>query len=271
MDSKDLMSLISEDVRELSLLCSGISEMESVPSSVLCLAKGKVSSLMQRIELLENYQNASSAQTGGKKEVKPVVDATPSKVESDEVKPAQDESKTSRVVEVVAPVVTKADEPIAKEERSTAVEKKEPEKVVEKVEYQANVEQYHQKEGGNLENNKSDVVPCEKHDTVVSAENKSHGHDFGSVRTVLDANRSNKRVESRFVQSLKRAITLNDRIRYINELFGGDAELMTKTIAALDGMNSMKEAKEYVKWNFSWDEEDEAVSDFMRLLEDRFS
>ena len=26
-----------------------------------------------------------------------------------------------------------------------------------------------------------------------------------------------------------------------------------------------------VKWNFSWDEADEAVSDFMRLLEDRFS
>lgn len=270
MDSKDLMSLISEDVRELSLLCSGISEMESVPSSVLCLAKGKVSSLMQRIELLENYQNASSAQANEKAE-KPVVEATPSKVESDEVKTAQDEIKTSRVVETVPPVVTKADEPTAKEERSTAVEKKEPEKVVDKVEYQANVEQYHQGEGKSLVNHKSDVVPCEKHDTVVSAENKSHGHDFGSVRTVLDANRSTKRVESRFVQSLKRAITLNDRIRYMNELFGGDAELMSSTIAALDGMSSLKEAKDYVKWNFSWDEEDEAASDFMRLLEDRFS
>lgn len=270
MDSKDLMSLISEDVRELSLLCSGISEMDSVPSSVLCLAKGKVSSLMQRIELLENYQNASSM-LAGKKEEKPVVEAAPLREESVEEKRTQDIQKTSKVEEVVPPVVTKADEIHAhKEECSAEVEKKEPEKVVDKVEYQANVEQYHQKVE-NLQTNISDDVPCEKHDTVVGAEIKSHGHDFGSVRTVLDANRSSRRVESRFVQSLKKAITLNDRIRYINELFGGDAELMTKTIAALDEMTSLKEAKEYVKWNFSWDEEDEASSDFMRLLEDRFS
>ena len=78
-------------------------------------------------------------------------------------------------------------------------------------------------------------------------------------------------MESRFVQSIKKAITLNDRIRYLNELFGGDADLMTSTIAALDAMNNLQEAKDYVKWNFSWDEADEAVSDFMRLLEDRFS
>ena len=64
---------------------------------------------------------------------------------------------------------------------------------------------------------------------------------------------------------------MNDRIRYMNELFGGNADLMSTTIAALDAMESLQEAKDYVGRNFTWSEDDEAVADFMRLLEDRFS
>lgn len=263
MDSKDLMSLISEDVKELSLLCSGMTEMVSVPVSVLSLAKGKASSLLQRIEMLESCQkeeassrksdvSAPSERPMGVTEQKqpevsaafkekrdeplasPVVEATPSR------ECAKAEAKQKKCLDVVESVEYQSEEPAPSKKESA------PEKI-------------------NLETQKG------KREVVSRPEVKVNAHESGSVRTVLDANRSSKRVESRFVQSIKKAITLNDRIRYLNELFGGDANLMNSTIAALDAMSSLQEAEDYVKWNFSWDEAEDAVSDFMRLLEDRFS
>lgn len=256
MDSKDLMSLISEDVKELSLLCGGMSEMSVVPSSVLVLAKGKANSLLQRIEQLESYQNTEAKRKESDPVAIKVVEPVIEEVVVEKTAPAPKDEKPTQ------PETPKSEAPAAKVEE-------EPVKVVDKVAYQSAKEP--ELETGESPTKENNDVPNEKHGEVVHDEIKPHVHEFAGVRTVLDANRSSKRVESRFVQSIRKAITLNDRIRYLNELFGGDAELMSSTIATLDSMKSFKEAADYVKWNFSWDEEDEAVGDFMRLLEDRFS
>ena len=264
MDSKDLMSLISEDVKELSLLCSGMTEMASVPASVLSLAKGKASSLLQRIEKLESCQKAEASARVAVEPVQPVAPV----VESVVSQPVLAERREEAPKEEVKPVVVET-RPVRESPKAVAREEKHLENVVEEVEYQSAKSPVMKEETVPARN--SAGIPQGKRDVVVRPEVKNHVPDAGSVRTVLDANRSSRRVESRFVQSIKKAITLNDRIRYLNELFGGDADLMTSTIAALDAMDNLQEAKDYVKWNFSWDEADEAVSDFMRLLEDRFS
>lgn len=264
MDSKDLMSLISEDVKELSLLCSGMTEMVSVPFSVLSLAKGKASSLLQRIERLEACQKEEAL--SGKGDV-----SVPERHPVDVAEPKRSEvtaaSEEERVESMTSPVVETP--PVQESTKAEDKHEKRLDDVVESVEYQSeepiHVKKVDVPEKNNLETQKKDK------DVVARPEVKAHAPESGSVRTVLDANRSAKRVESRFVQSIRKAITLNDRIRYLNELFGGDADLMSSTIAALDAMHSLQEAEDYVKWNFSWDEADEAVSDFMRLLEDRFS
>ncbi len=257
MDGKDLMSLISEEISELSLLCGGMSEMESVPSAVLSLAKSKATLLLQRIDQLDCYQKAQSAAPKCDNESigQPIVQE--SRPVSVDVEPELSVTAQPESVEEV---------PVA----AAAVE--EPVEVVDKVEY-------HQEKSLSNEEIVAPVEPVagpndasqEKHEPINHQETKPLAHEYGSVRTVLDANRSAKRVESRFVQSIKKAITLNDRIRYMNELFGGDAQLMSATIEQLDGMTSLQEAKDYVKWNFSWDESEGAAADFLRLLEDRFS
>lgn len=278
MDSKDLMSLISEEISELSLLCGGMTEMESVPSSVLSLAKGKATVLLQRIELLESYQNAQPKNLGGIKlepHVAPAV-STNVKVAPDAERVVCDErpcmKETPSVSVKEESEMPKTTSQSDNENPVAAATVKEPVEVVKEVEY-------HPVESLAKEDVKapvrptlsSDDTPQEKHETMNNQESKSHTHDYGSVRTVLDANRSAKRVESRFVQSIKKAITLNDRIRYMNELFDGDAALLSSTIETLDGMTSLKEARDYVASNFSWGDDNDAAADFMRLLEDRFS
>ena len=79
------------------------------------------------------------------------------------------------------------------------------------------------------------------------------------------------RIESRFVKSIKGALNINDSIRYRNELFYSNADLMKQTIADLDTMQSLDEAIAYIKSRFAWPVDNTAASDFMELLEKRFS
>ena len=65
---------------------------------------------------------------------------------------------------------------------------------------------------------------------------------------------------------LKRAIGLNDSIRFCRELFGGDKSLMDSTITYLNDASSYMEALEYLAENFSWDEENETVKYFKDIL-----
>jgi len=80
-----------------------------------------------------------------------------------------------------------------------------------------------------------------------------------------------KKAESRFVHSLRKAINLNDRYRYLRDLFGGDIELMNRVIEKLDTMKTLSEAMDCVQREFSWDSQSETVADFYSLLENRFS
>lgn len=75
-----------------------------------------------------------------------------------------------------------------------------------------------------------------------------------------------KKVDGRLISDLKKAIGLNDRIRFQKELFGGDAALMNSTIEALNEASSFVEALEYIASSFSWDDENATVKYFKDIL-----
>lgn len=75
-----------------------------------------------------------------------------------------------------------------------------------------------------------------------------------------------QKVDGRLIADLKRAIGLNDSIRFCRELFGGDKSLMDSTITYLNDASSYMEALEYLAENFSWDEENETVKYFKDIL-----
>lgn len=74
------------------------------------------------------------------------------------------------------------------------------------------------------------------------------------------------RVDGRLISDLRRAIGLNDRIRFLRELFNGDAQLMDATIGYLNDASSYIEALEYLAENFNWDDENDTVKYFKDIL-----
>ena len=72
------------------------------------------------------------------------------------------------------------------------------------------------------------------------------------------------------VTDIKKAISLGDRFLFQRELFGGNGELMAKTIADLNKLNSLDEAEAYIEKRFSWDKESSAYELFFNILKRRW-
>ena len=77
-------------------------------------------------------------------------------------------------------------------------------------------------------------------------------------------------LNSKKIIDLKSAITLGDRFRFQRELFGGNGEKMNKAISDFNSFETMIEAQEYITKNFDWQLDNEAVSDFIQLLQRRY-
>ena len=73
------------------------------------------------------------------------------------------------------------------------------------------------------------------------------------------------------VEDIRQAISLGDRFLFQRELFGGNGELMQKTLDEINSLNSLSGAMDYVLDNFEWDKESTAVQLFENVLKRRFS
>ena len=80
----------------------------------------------------------------------------------------------------------------------------------------------------------------------------------------------NDLLEKKNLSDFRKAFSLNDRFRFRRELFGGSEEKMNKAIADLNDIHSYEDSIAYLNNELKWNIEDEAVTDFIKLLEKRF-
>jgi len=76
------------------------------------------------------------------------------------------------------------------------------------------------------------------------------------------------------IETLVGAFGLNQKLRYINDLFDGSSELFGDTIKVLDGLTTLNEAKEKVgeiAAEHEWDAEEESVVEFISILKRRYA
>ncbi|WP_456087176.1 hypothetical protein [Parabacteroides sp.] len=80
----------------------------------------------------------------------------------------------------------------------------------------------------------------------------------------------NDLLEKKNLSDFRKAFSLNDRFRFRRELFGGDEARMNKAINDLNDLHSYEDSITYLNNELKWNIEDEAVADFIKLLEKRF-
>ncbi|NBC09511.1 MAG: hypothetical protein GVY26_20155 [Bacteroidetes bacterium] len=84
-----------------------------------------------------------------------------------------------------------------------------------------------------------------------------------------------EKLSERPIQDLTKALAINDRLLYMNELFGGDFNALNDNLSRLNGMENMEEAKGLLVQlaeTYDWaDEEREDIArDFIRLVRRRY-
>ncbi len=77
------------------------------------------------------------------------------------------------------------------------------------------------------------------------------------------------------VKDLKKAIGINDRFLYINDLFRGDEAMYERSIKTINSFSIWAEAEYWIrrelKTKLGWTDEDETVKQFDQLVKRRFS
>jgi len=78
------------------------------------------------------------------------------------------------------------------------------------------------------------------------------------------------------IADLRKAFTINDRLLYTNELFGGDKNTFERALYLLDQYDHFQEAKHYLEQmadQYEWlnEEREEIARDFVRTVRRKFS
>ncbi|MGC4102039.1 hypothetical protein [Ferruginibacter sp.] len=77
------------------------------------------------------------------------------------------------------------------------------------------------------------------------------------------------------IRDLKKAIGINDRFLYINELFRGDESMYERSIKTINSFSILPEAEYWIqrelKTKIGWDEDHEVVKQFIQLVRRRFT
>lgn len=90
--------------------------------------------------------------------------------------------------------------------------------------------------------------------------------------TTSDGNVSIDQMLSRNkAKDLSKAFTINDKFRFINELFNGDHTFFNETINKVSQMETFDQATFYFLSSMDWDMENEAVKDFVNLIAKHFN
>ena len=89
-----------------------------------------------------------------------------------------------------------------------------------------------------------------------------------------DDNSLNAQFNGAKIDTLVGAFGLNQKLRYINELFDGSSESFSDAIKVLDSKSNLEEVKGIISElaaNHAWDSEEESVIEFMAVLNRRYA
>lgn len=119
-----------------------------------------------------------------------------------------------------------------------------------------------------IKNSVAELVEAPECNSTIQRFNDSSTKNTDSpISRLADSSTSR---DARIITDLKKAIGLNDRFRFRNDLFNKDEKLMLDTIEALNGLANMSEAKAYLSARFTWKEDDASVVYFYEILERKF-
>lgn len=127
-----------------------------------------------------------------------------------------------------------------------------------------------------------DDIPTMAHQQPVTGEPKKELHEILPTQQTASLNDKLKQAKMELsdslqelpIKDLRKAIGINDRFLFINELFRGDETMYERSIKTINGFSIYPEAEYWIKrelkLKLGWNEKNEIVKQFDHLVKRRF-
>ena len=223
---------------------------------------------------LQNAQQAASAMTAQRDEFNAFILHTTNQIEAlaqkaHSVVVASDLIQQPHVDEVEVPIVPIEVEPLSAEEES---------EISDDV-HEAQVEMA--EEAANEEQAIEDIEPepiaeqpaTDEEEAEITSDLQQAMESIAEEADVEQPEQTDSADQSSIVpkiDDIKSGISIGDRFLFQRQLFKNNGELMNKTIAKLNTMDSFDEALQYCEKTFNWDKESNAYELFVNVLHRRF-
>ncbi|VBB45358.1 hypothetical protein TRIP_D300200 [uncultured Paludibacter sp.] len=268
MNKEFLVALLEKDIRELELLTEGFEDLDVFPKPILQLARQKAENIIKNLKELENISTKNDIKiTDKEKVIAPAVEDEA--LNSDIEFLVNEEKKAEEKIEI--PEVPEAEE-IVKDEPVDFVEDLKEYGLQEKIISETmDKKQIEEKIVENeIEAIQESVLKDEKHEEVQPLQEKKEEpviikleveepeSNFGSVNDNIK------------IDDIRTAINIGDRFRFQRELFGGNGEVMNKTLAYLNQLAKYEEAVSFLNNKFGWDKDNQHAEDFLQIVRRRF-
>ena len=246
MNKELLIALIYKDLDELKILTKGFSEMENFPKTLVDLSVDKAKSIADCLQKLP--LNTCESQESTTKSQDTAIEIGEEKIEEEIFEVPKFEVQIKEEVlekQIMEEQIEKEvlEEPIIEEEIEVDIleEQQEVEEQIEIVEAQPEIVFEQPK------------VEEKKELKFEPSEQKIKISD-------------NQPILQNKVADLKQAVSIADRFRFQRELFDGNGEKFSKSLADFNEMETLEQAQNYIVQNLKLDLENPVVQSFINIL-----
>lgn len=253
MNKETLVILLQKDISELAILSQGFGQMETIPAVLLSLAQQKAMAIVENLNAISSAEN-----TNEQKEEKPVISELVC-APAEPIAPIPTEEPKAMIEEIPAQT---AEEVVVEETQEEEIEEPLPIIAVEtedELDDEPEDETDDETEEDTDEPEEEEETPEVAEETVLEEKNQEKSEKLTRNDTIQPR-----------ISDVKQAISIGDRFLFQRELFGGNGELLSKTITAINACKTLEEAQAYISKKFNWDSESTTVERFMQIISRKF-
>lgn len=258
MKINNLLRYLRNDVNELSEILGDLAPGQQLNEKEIKLIQSRLRSINEEFEILASDLDQNTQETGIKTKDKEATHIKPQQPSEEKKQPdnltIEDTHETDKVVE-------------SEPETDPSVEIEED-----------NIEQPEESAGNAMEEfAREEIVnstPIEqREDSGKTIADKYHGAK-NSINEKIAMHFDQKDLASKLQQhpiaDLTKAIKLNDKIWFINDLFEGNAELYRESIKEINQLEDLESALSFLETNFDFDQDKESFKSFIEFIYRRF-
>lgn len=249
--------MISKEIYEIGEITDGFGKFSKIPQAYIDLTLSKVKNLYIELQMLNKpVEELDTIET----EIDEYAEEKPKPKKKVQQKAAEKNTGGSPHEEQIE--TDKTEKPVIKSEKPKEERQKEP-KQEPKIRQETKP--------------KEKIPPKTKKPLAKNGDKKIVAEKFEASNSLNELIGKQKRekilatqLKNKPLSDIKSAISLNDKIRFIKDLFSGDKEKYTYSIEQLNNFQNLDQALRYLDSHFDFNENNEVFQDLLELVYRRY-